>query len=374
VPSAGAGVSHAQGSPIARIANLPYGGGSVLHTNRTHLIFWQPAGLAFDPGFGVAIATFLARVAADSRKPSNVYGLSGQYRDSGGPAAYNSSYAGAVLDTDPLPANGCRPPVTGPGWRVCLSDSQLSREISNVVTSRGLPVTARDIYFLVTPAGLGSCEGLGPDGCALGGSGSGYCAYHSQAGSLLYAVIPYSAVPGHCQSDNPRPNGSTADPVISMISHEHNETVTDPFGNAWVDSFNNENGDLCLTQFGPTLGGSGAAVWNETIAGGHYYLQEEWSNENGSCQPRDESDRISFSIPRSPRAGKALAFIAHGSDPDGAIVSYYWSFGDGHSRRSHALHAFRRAGVYRVVLRSTDSAGNWAFSGRTIRVRKARGR
>ena len=25
-------------------ANLPYGGGPVLHSNRTHAIFWEPAG------------------------------------------------------------------------------------------------------------------------------------------------------------------------------------------------------------------------------------------------------------------------------------------------------------------------------------------
>ena len=52
---------------------------------------------------------------------------------------------------------------------------------------------------------------------------------------LLYAVIPYNAVPGHCQSDNPRPNSSTADPALSTLSHEHIETVTDPDGDAWTD-------------------------------------------------------------------------------------------------------------------------------------------
>ncbi|MFN2521504.1 MAG: hypothetical protein ABR525_10740, partial [Candidatus Limnocylindria bacterium] len=78
-------------SPLARIAaGLPYGGGPVLHANRTHVIFWQPAGsgLGYDPGYQLLVDTFLANVAADSRKPTNVYGLSGQYRDSVGPAAY----------------------------------------------------------------------------------------------------------------------------------------------------------------------------------------------------------------------------------------------------------------------------------------------
>lgn len=366
----------ARSGPIARIANLPYSGGAVLHSNRTHLIFWQPPVLGFDPGFGPQVETFLARVAADSRRPTNVYGLSGQYRDSAGPAAYNSSYAGAVLDTDPLPSNDCTEPsyfAGGPGWSVCLSDHQLENEIARVIAERGLPRGANDVYFLVTPNGLGSCVQPGSgSSCALGGSSNGgYCGYHSQDGSILYAVIPYSAVPGHCQSDNPRPNASTADPVISMISHEHNETVTDPSGDAWIDSAGNENGDLCLTVFGPNIGGSGAGAWNETIDGGHYYLQEEFSNEDASCRPRDESDRISFSAPRNPRARKRLTLSARASDPDGAIVAYYWSFGDGrsHSRSRRASHAFRRPGVYRVVLRTTDRVGNWAFYTRRIRVR-----
>ena len=42
---------------------------------------------------------------------------------------------------------------------------------------------------------------------------------------------------GHCQSGNPRPNGSTADPGLSTLSHEHNEAVTDPipFDPAYID-------------------------------------------------------------------------------------------------------------------------------------------
>ena len=71
-------------------------------------------------------------------------------------------------------------------------------------------------------------------------------------------MIPYNAVTGHCQSGNPRPNASTADPAISTISHEHNESVTDPLGNAWVDSSGDEIADLCITSYGPALGGTGA--------------------------------------------------------------------------------------------------------------------
>jgi PKD domain-containing protein len=363
---------------LAHVANVPYGGGEVLHSNRTHLIFWAPAGsgLTFDPGYESLIETFLKNVAAASHSPTNVYGLTGQYTDSGGPAAYNSVYGGAVLATDRSPANGCvEPPLTGPGWSVCLTDSQLEAEIEHVVSADRLPTTGTDIYFLLTPDGLGDCEDGTSTSCALGGSDNGYCGYHSATpdGRILYAVIPYNAISGHCQSDNPRPNSSTADPTLSTLSHEHAETITDPMGDAWIDGSGNEIADLCITDYGPRLGGSLSGIWDESINGGRYYLQELWSNEDGGCEPRAKPDRASFTFTSGVTAGKPLSFTARASDPDGSIVGYAWFFGDGRTgsgRRSS--HTFARAGTYRVVLRTTDSADNWAFYALNVGIGKAR--
>ncbi|HLJ03686.1 MAG TPA: PKD domain-containing protein [Solirubrobacteraceae bacterium] len=367
--------AHLHRAVMAHAAALQYQGGPVLHSNRTHLIFWQPSGsgLAFDPGYEQLIEQFLTQVAADSHRPTNVYGLSGQYTDSSGPAAYASSYAGAVIDTDPLPANQCAEPSTGPsGWAVCLTDAQLQSEIEQVVSTNAMPRGATDIYILVLPNGFGNCTDSSSSSCALGGTTSGYCGYHSQTeqSGLLYMVIPYNAVPGHCQSGNPRPNKSTADPAISTISHEHNETITDPQTyNSWIDPNGNEEGDLCITAFGPAIGGSGAAAYNEIIGGGHYYLQEEWSNEDSSCQARDENDWVFFTTPARVNAGRAVAFGAHGNDRDGRIVGYLWSFGDGTgSRRRQLTHVFARPGIYRIQLRLTDSAANWATITRTLKV------
>jgi hypothetical protein len=355
----------------------------VLHSNRTHLIFWQPAGsgLTFDPGYAGLIETFLRNVAAVSRSTANVYGLSGQYADHNGPAAYVSTYGGAVNATDPLPANGCQEPAaTGPpGWTVCLTDEQLQREIERVVRRHRMPTGATDLYFLVTPDGLGDCEtAMASTGCALGGDVNGYCGYHSQTddGLVLYAVIPYNALPGHCQSDNPRPNGSTADPAVSTISHEQSEMITDPLGNAWMDpSSGEEIGDLCLTNFGAPIGGSGNSAWNEDINGGHYFLQDEWSNHSGGCEPRAKPDWVSFQAGLSSTRTLSLWFVAHAFDPEGRIVAYRWFFGDGHSwfgRR--AAHLYVRSGRYRVVLRTTDSWGNWTYYAATVTVSRADGR
>jgi hypothetical protein len=362
----------------ARTANLPYGGGPVLHANRTHVIFWEPSGsgLSFDPGYEALVETFLHNVAAASRSSTNVYGLTGQYHDSFGPAAYNSSYGGAVIARDRLPLNGCQEPPTGPGWQVCLTDLQLQHEIEHVVRADHLPTSPHDVYFLLTPNGLGDCSDSNSTSCALGGDQNGYCGYHSETndGLVLYAVIPYNAVSGHCQSDDPRPNNSTADPALSTISHEHSEMITDPHGDAWIDpSSGNEDGDLCLSSFGPAIGGQGSGAWNEIVDGGRYWLQEEWSNANQGCAARARPDSVTFLASAPKSKAWWWLYVARARAGSGSIVSYRWFFGDG-SRASGRVvnHSYTRAGRYRVVLRTTDSWGNWAFYARPVRVRAGR--
>jgi PKD domain len=356
-----------------KASNLPYMGGRVLHSNRTHAIFWDPdgSGLAFDPGYESLIETFLIDVAADSHKTTNTFSLAGQYHDAKGPAAYDSTYGGAVLDFDPLPPNGCAEPSTAPpGWTVCLTDAQLETELEHLVAVDHLPTTNHDIYFIITPNGFGSCTDGGSSSCALGGSANGYCGYHSEtATGILYAVIPYNGVPPHCQSENPRPNSNAADPTISTISHEENETVTDPDGTAWIDAQGDEAADLCLTNFGPPLGGSGLTAWNESINGGHFYLQELWSNASGGCEPRAKPDSASFGMARVAGRARQVSFTGRGSAPQARIVSFQWFFGDGRAGVGrHPSHTFKTPGSYRVRLRATDSWGNWATASKTVQV------
>jgi hypothetical protein len=380
VPDVSTG-SHYQLPPLAHVANVPYNGGPVLHSNRTHVIFWQPSGsgLKFDQGYETLVDRFLRDVAADSHKPTNPYGLSGQYTDSTGPAAYDSTFGGSVVATDRMPGRGsdCAEPLfTGPGWTDCVTDGDIQKVIDDVVSRDHLPTTGRDVYFLVTPNGLGSCTDSTSSSCALGGSETGFCGYHSVTSlNVLYAVIPYNAVRGHCQSVDPRPNASTGDPALSTVSHEHNEMVTDPFGNAWIDGDGNEVGDLCITDFGPPIGGAGAGAWNEVIHADRYYLQEEWSNEDGGCRPRAKSDPVSFTGRGTVPARQSDRLTARARDPDGRIVAYAWFIGRRELGRKRILnHAFEHPGAYRVMLRVTDSADNWAFYSRRLRVTAPRPR
>jgi hypothetical protein len=365
----------AAGGPTdVRTAGAPisYQGGPVLHANRTHLIFWAPSNhpeLRFEPGYMALMERFLRDVARASRSTRSIYGITGEYRDPGGPAAYASAYAGHVVDTDPTPASGCTEPVTGPGWTTCVTDRQLQDELARVIADHGLSTAADNIYLIVTPDGLGSCVGAD---CALGGPDGGYCGYHSWLGThLLYAVIPYNAVPGHCQSTNPRPNASAADPALSAIAHEQAETITDPYGDGWLSSDGSEIADLCFTSYGPALGGTGSAEWNERIAGGHFWLQELYSRISGGCAPRPQPDSAYIVTPGRVVAGEPVRLTARAHQPGGRIVAYNWNFGDRHGGRGRRPeHTYRRAGVYRVFLRVTDSAGNWAHAKRTLTVRQ----
>jgi hypothetical protein len=364
-------------------------GGPVMHSERTHVVFWEPAGsgLSFDPGYEQTIETFLARVAAASRTTGNIFGLIGQYRGAGGPAAYDSTYAGAVLDPDPLPTgsrDACSEPLPpplgpGPGWTRCVDDAALQSELTAVVQSHGLPVGLDDVYLLVLPSGFASCVGSGPSACALGGDADGgYCGYHQEIGSarIVYAVIPYNAVAGHCRSGRPRPNGSAADPTISTIAHELAESATDPLGDAWTDDSGDEIADICLSRYGPALAGSaGSTAYNEVIDGGHYYLQELWSNAAHRCEPRAAPDRVAITAPARARTGVGVPFAAAASAGRGhrrRIVSYAWTFGDGgrrgRARGARVMHRFARRGRFEVTLTVTDSWGNRASATRRIRI------
>jgi len=253
--------------------NLVYHGGSVMHSNRTYAIYWEPSGSTVTPSYNQTISTFLADVAADSGKTSNVYYSNSQYTDGGGAAAYASTYGGSVVDTTPFPANGCSDPYTS----ICLSDAQLRSEIDRVVAQNGWPRGLGAVYFIFTPRGVGSC--YASSSCAF----SSYCAYHSGFGSgsslTLYANQPYTeTVPNACGTGKAPSGDQAADSTINVVSHEHSEAITDGLGNAWYDRRGYENGDKCAWNFGAATGN-----YNQTINGHHYYLQQEWSNARSGC-------------------------------------------------------------------------------------------
>jgi hypothetical protein len=259
--------------------NLLYHNGPVQHGSASYAIYWVPSGWSVSSDYESLINRFFTDVAADSGKTSNVYYSDTQYYDGSGHIPYSLSFGGSYVDTNPLPANGCTDSYTS----VCLSDSQIQAEVQRVVAANGWPTGAGAEYFMFTAKGIGSC--INSSECAF----SYYCAYHSWIGSgsseILYANMPYADTdPSGCdEGSNYHPNGSDADATLNVTSHENNETITDPNGNAWYDRRGYENGDKCAWKFGTEIGSTAYGQYNQLINGDPYQLQMEYSNASSKC-------------------------------------------------------------------------------------------
>jgi hypothetical protein len=268
------------GTSLATPGNLTYHNGPVMHTNQSFAIYWLSGGSTPSANYTSLTNRYFTDVARASGASSNVYATDTQYYDNtNGNITYGASFGGSYVDTAALPSSGCTDRYTS----ICLTDTQLQAEIKRVVSLQGWPVGPSSVFFLFTGKGVGSCI----DGTGSTCSFSTYCAYHSNIGSgsseILYANMPYAdTVPAACDGGQ-HPNGDEADATVNLVSHEHNEAITDPLGNAWYDSAGNENGDKCAWNFGTALGSTGSGSYNQVINGNDYYLQQEWSNASSGC-------------------------------------------------------------------------------------------
>ena len=413
-------------------------------------------------GYAGAVDRYFNDVAAAGQPPSpatdNVYSVIAQYGsqppfDSPSVTAMvQSSFGGEIDDSASFPsdansgntAGGCLEPATArksdPAYTWCLTDAQIQAELSSVIAARQLPRDLSAAYFVMLGPGVDVCGGPGPESQPSGSNqgnpcaDTDFCAYHSSFADSsgnpqapVYAVIPWPNVSG-CQSGeapNAPSGGGADDPgddAANVISHEHNEILTDPLGSGWyADTGGWEVADLCAptqsgqnTLYGPALGGSvGTNAYNQTINGHNYWLQEEFSLGATSCEQRPGANSGStpsnapLSLPtdhggpvvgahttyaiywdpaqggQNPSAafsasattahvGQSLSFTAAAtSDPQGQRLSYYWSFGDGATittSQSSISHVFSLPGAHAVALTVSDPDGYAATSDQTITV------
>ncbi len=218
--------------------------------------------------------------AATANATDNVYSVATQYSG----ITYGSTFGGSYVATSPYPTNTCHDGVD----KFCLTDGQLQAEIGKVIAAKGWPLdTQTAMYFIFTPANVGVCLFNGQPSNTNACTTNAFCAYHSDAGSFIYAAEPdAAAVAGGFCSAGEAPEGNGADATINTISHEQNEAITDPYGNAWTsnDTFGPEIGDLCAYDFGTPLGNPGTE-YNQVINSHNYYLQLEYSNQDSGCVP-----------------------------------------------------------------------------------------
>jgi hypothetical protein len=277
---------------LAASSNLIYHGGPVMTSNTNYAFYWAPSGSpAYPAGYQSGVNRYLEDLAHDSGGEQNVDSVATQYANAGGEAvAYDSHFAGAIVDTAPYPKNGCKKAT------ICLTDAQLKAELASYVTAHGLPHDLAHEYFVLTAPNVEDCFEASGAECSAGSSVATYCAYHgsfaSAGGEIVYSSDPYVTGISGCD-DGEHPNGAPSDGALEGgLSHEHNESITDPELNAWYGPEGNENGDKCRTfqaasEFGTPLGTApDGARYNQLVNGREYWYQQEWSNEESACRQR----------------------------------------------------------------------------------------
>jgi PKD repeat protein len=416
-----AGLRHRRGHRAARrvapavtaIAKLNYHGGPVMHTNKVYAIFWEPLSeeQSFSkgpPSYEEAVDNYFERVAADSGKSSNAYSVATQYYDLSGPGgakadiAYSSSFGGSALYKHEFPTSEkCTDYEDEPHvgeflveLKACLTEAQLKGAIEAVIAEKHWQAGLGSVFLIYTPKGVGSCANAGEDSskpeaeCTYTGE-FGYCAYHDnfKVGSeeVVFANMPYEKT--ETCNDGAEPEHSDAGPAIDASSHEHNESITDPTGEAWWDGdekeveevkegkepknadYGEEVADLCVNAeypftYGPLLAGSTGygttTAFNQTIDGHPYLLQREWSEVagivSGACAQRLLP--AAFTPPANPQATQPASFDGSASGtPEYPVVSWKWNFGDGSSLGEGATpqHTYAAPGEYAVTLTVSDA-------------------
>jgi hypothetical protein len=323
-PAGGAGVRAANGDtppspPYNGTPPLVYNGGPVAGTTipgelTVTPVYWVPAGssYSFPTDYESLLNQFFTDVAADSGNDTNVFWALEQYTNAEGTHLSYLVHAGTpIVDTDALPTNGCTPDTghvwsDDTGYSACLTDAQLQSEATSVASANSLPLDLGHLYMMFLPEGVEVCftsaDGAHHGSCSTNSKTPGFCGYHTSsaaASPLLMAAMPYAVVDSPtgytCSSDggsntggNQSPNGDiAADTEVSVASHETNETITDPEGNAWLDSSGNEIADDCAYIYGDSSSfqGTSGAYYNQTINGDHYFIQGEFSNQAFSVDP-----------------------------------------------------------------------------------------
>ena len=367
-------------------SNLDYNGGPVMPSNTNYPVYWAPTGSPEYPAdYQPGVDQYLEALAHDSGGVANVDSVSAQYNDAAGEfASYSSKFGGALIDTDPYPANGCKQAT------ICLTDAQLQTELTSFVKAHGLPMDLTHEYFLLTPPGVEDCFTAAGAECSAGSNRPVYCAYHGDitvpGGVIVYANDPYVTGNFGCDDGN-HPNGTSDGALEGGLSHEHNESITDPEpNNAWTDygGTGGEIGDKCRTfeegtEFGTALGtASDGAKYNQVIDGHLYWYQQEWSNQTNQCLQRlsftGEEPTATFTS--TPGAGEKVSFDATGSTAPGGVLRYNWQFNDGlegattptETSAPTVSHTFPKAGVYTVALTVFSGNGTSIGTARTLIV------
>lgn len=259
---------------------VTYHDGRVMHHVNAYIIFWLPPGTSFEPnGSDGRFESLMKGYFADVNG-SALSQLMSQYGDYEGPVMPDVHLVSTYLDTAPYPQPGTRAKP--------LTDTNIEDELSRVVSAQQWPTDETTMVAVFTGYGIETCTPK--SGCTFGTHG--FCAYHSDYQALyngtytdgvyLYIPVTPACVSQTYQTYYGSPHGDpVAEAAMDFLSHEHFETVTDPFRAGWygADASTTEVGDLCVSSFGTISHSS-----NVSLNGHPYLIQSEWSAKDNGCR------------------------------------------------------------------------------------------
>ena len=217
-----------------------------------------------------------------------------------------------------------------------------------------------------------------PDGTLVGYSwnfgdsstGSGFSVTHTYATAGTYSVtLTITDNSGSTGSANlgiviqdrppiPTITSSTTNTLTLTTVYVNSTGSYDPDGNIVAYSWN----------FGDGSTASGASASHSFSIAGAYTVNMTLTDNSGSMSSTtliiSVDDRppvaVISSTSTNPLTGTSISFDGtSSSDPDGSVVSYAWSFGDGSTGSGpRTTHAFATAATYTVNLTITDNNGS----------------
>jgi len=236
---------------------ISYHGGPVMTSGANVYLIWY--------GKWAASTQTIITDWANSIAPSPYFNINTTYTSATGAKALNSVHF--VGQTSDNYSQGST-----------LSDTAVQTVVSRAIGNGSLPLDTNGVYFVLTSADVNESSGF----CTQ------YCGWHWY-GTISSQNIKYAFVgnPARCPSactaqTSVSPNGDIgADGMVSILSHELEETVTDPNGNAWYDSRGYENADKCAWTFGATYRVANGSLANVSLGGYNYLIQQNWVNASG---------------------------------------------------------------------------------------------
>jgi len=265
------------GGAVVTGNGIDYNGGPVMHDTVKIYFIWY-GDWSQDPNAAGILNTWASTIGGTPYLNINT-----TYGDATGNVSGSVQFGGSTISTS--------------SFGNLLSDSNIASIVSNALTSHALPTDTNGVYFVLTAPGVGESSGFLSQYCGwhtygtLGGANIKY-AFVGDAGNHSGCSVQFSKSPN---------NDPPVDAMISVMSHELEEAITDPNLNAWYSNqTGEENADMCAWNFGAESTAPNGSQYNMSFGGRNYLIQQNWLNANGGGCALSYTATPDFSLSVSP--------------------------------------------------------------------------